>query len=391
MNQLSKTDQFLNLLKESIEKKTLIKLIISNKQDKQSDLNTINCKLVQLKKGLHLSFVYRHETRDITKNFVPDIALRKITEYLEVKFRQVYLLTQDQEIDLNISHKGRSRLSLKKSKRKISSDLSHDKAKTSLLSNDKSYLKELGILSTEGKILKGRNAKYRQINKFVEILKPLVDKESFSKEAYSLVDMGAGKGYLTFALYDFLTSQLKHQVRAHGIEFRQELVDMCNDIADNAGFHELKFIQGTIEHSVFEKPDVLIALHACDTATDDAIYRGISNKARLIVCSPCCHKQIRKQISSDNLLMEITQFGILKERQAEMVTDVIRSLILEAYGYRTRIMEFISTDHTPKNLLISGELITQRDTPDPQVLHRISKLKAVYGIEFHHLEKLLAI
>jgi hypothetical protein len=136
---------------------------------------------------------------------------------------------------------------------------------------------------------------------------------------------------------------------------------------------------------------MLIALHACDTATDEAIYRGIKAKAPVIVCAPCCHKQIRKQMKPDNILKEITRHGILEERQAEMLTDTLRALIMEAYGYKTRVFEFIATEHTPKNVLIAGTSKETLAKPDPEVMERIRELKTQFGIEQHHLEKLLGI
>ena len=176
-----------------------------------------------------------------------------------------------------------------------------------------------------------------------------------------------------------------------GVEFREDLVTICNSIAEKSSFNKLRFLKGTIADTRLEKIDILIALHACDTATDDAIFRGIKSDASLIVCAPCCHKQIRKAMNVTNELSNVTKFGILKERQAEILTDTIRAMIMEAYGYKTNVFEFISLEHTPKNVMIVGKQ-TGKENPDKQqILSNIAAIKKVYGIEKHYLETLLGI
>ena len=203
--------------------------------------------------------------------------------------------------------------------------------------------------------------------------------------------MGSGKGYLTFALYDYLTNTLNLSPRVTGVELRTELVEKCNAIAAKAGFGNLSFVTGSIDSAELPAVDMLIALHACDTATDQAIYRGIKAGAKVIICAPCCHKQIRKQINPSNELKSITRFGILEERQAEMLTDAIRALVLEAFGYKTKVFEFISTEHTPKNVLIVGVKAEATKEVNLASVEKIKNLKALCNIEYHELEKLMAI
>ena len=202
--------------------------------------------------------------------------------------------------------------------------------------------------------------------------------------------MGAGKGYLTFALYDYLSNKLNRQVVMTGVESRRELVTLSNAIAVKAGFSGLTFIKGTIGETALEKIDVLIALHACDTATDDAIARGITSGASLIVTAPCCHKQIRKKIHVENELKAILKHGILLDRQAEILTDAIRALILEANGYSTKVFEFISTEHTPKNLMIVGKKTSGKKAGREKIFQQIQSVKELFGIKTHHLEYILA-
>jgi hypothetical protein len=199
--------------------------------------------------------------------------------------------------------------------------------------------------------------------------------------------MGAGKGYLTFAVADYLAATLKSEARVVGVEMRPDLVALCNAIAEKSGLNQLSFEQGTIDAFDSTGASALIALHACDTATDDAIAKGISAGAELIVVAPCCHKQIRREIeaaAASSPLDYLMKHGIFVERQAEMVTDGIRALILEYFGYSTKVFEFISDLHTPKNVLIVGTRTNR--ARDPAILDKIAAAKAMFGIQRHYLE-----
>ena len=207
--------------------------------------------------------------------------------------------------------------------------------------------------------------------------------------------MGSGKGYLTFALYDYLHSVLKLETEVIGVEYRQDMVDLCNQVAVKSSFDRLNFVQGTIEDYNAEDVNLLIALHACDTATDDAIFKGIKADAELIVVAPCCHKQIRREIEQHKVKNDIsflTKYGIFLERQAEMVTDGIRALILEYFGYKTKVFEFISDAHTPKNVLVVGVKGKAHGAEKKaDVLQKIKASKEYFGIGHHHLERLLEL
>jgi len=231
------------------------------------------------------------------------------------------------------------------------------------------------------------NDKFRQIDKYIEIIDSNL-KESMPDKPFTIADMGSGKGYLTFALYDHLANNLKMEVKITGVEMRQNLVDLCNKIARESGFDGLSFVQGSISDYKIEKIDMLIALHACDTATDDAIFKGISADAGYIICAPCCHKQIRKAMNPENEMKPILKHGIFMERQAEMLTDGLRALFLEKHGYQTKAFEFISTNHTPKNVMIVGR--KSQVKPDiAKISDQIHRIKNAFGIEKHYLEELI--
>lgn len=381
---------FINHVLESISDDTFASLCLMNKRDKSSELRTLRGKLIEIKKGLRLSLVFRYETNDITKNFEVDKIDRVLNDLLTKDFFQAILSTTHKEYHLSQkANKANWKLTIKEAKLYRVPERSHDKTKNRLIKADKNaYLHGLEISTQDGNIRKDKQDKYRQINKFIELIDNVLKPDEM-KQPYRIVDMGAGKGYLSFALYDHLSNNLDIDLSLEAIELREHLVRNGNELARAVGFDGLVFKEGTIENTPLKDIDMVIALHACDTATDDAIFRGIKSGAEIIVCSPCCHKQVRKQMEANEVLSVITKHGILKERQAEIVTDTIRALMLEAYGYQTRVMEFIATDHTPKNLLITAVKKTRSGLPIQKYLDKVEALKKQFGIEKQQLQQLL--
>ncbi len=293
-------------LSESLESNTLIKLTLSNKRTKGEDLNNVFVKPVVIKGETLLSFVYRHTTKDITKNFGIEEATEEIAGLLTDHFFNADLFTSEADFSLLSNKKGNSKLLKKPASSTEIPLFSHDKIKRRFIQPEGNiYLRDLGVLTAEFKVRADMQDKFKQINKYVEIIDGIL-KNTEKSETLSVVDMGSGKGYLTFALYDYLKKNTSCDIRVTGVEFRPDLVEKCNKIASDAGFEGLNFIEGTIEKATLPDFNMLIALHACDTATDEAIYRGIKAKAPVIVCAPCCHKQIRRQMNPENILKEIT-------------------------------------------------------------------------------------
>lgn len=241
-----------------------------------------------------------------------------------------------------------------------------------------------------GRVRPKMNHKYRQINKYIEIVDDIIKNIQF-KEEINIVDMGSGKGYLTFALYDYFTNHKKMSVNITGVEIRKELVDKCNSIAQASNFDNLKFVESDISSFEGDNCDVLIALHACDTATDDAIVKGVRMQSKLIIVAPCCHKQIRKQLNPESPLNLVSRFGIYQERLAETITDSLRVLALETCGYKTNVEEFIAMEHTPKNILISAVFDRSLMEKREDKLEEYVSLKKFFGIEKHYLENFLEI
>ncbi|MFK5985507.1 MAG: SAM-dependent methyltransferase [Pseudomonadota bacterium] len=399
-------ENFFGKLRVTIENKELIKLVLSNKKDKSADLKNIMVSIVKLKTGklktgklktaYRLNFVYRHNTNDITKNYDFIEGLNLIKQALSNNFYNLDISAKTENLSLISSAKGQVRIKTTKAKQNTEASFNHNRIKERLIKTENNiYLRELGIINNNWIVRHEKTDKYRQINRYIELLAPYL-KDLDLTENFHIVDMGSGKGYLTFTLYDYLTNNLSKRVNVIGVEFREKLVESCNTIAQKSNFKYLKFIKGTIEKAKLEQVDVLIALHACDTATDEAIFRGITSNASLIVCAPCCHKQIRKQFDVSNELSYVVSHGILKERQAEIITDSLRALIMELFGYKTKVFEFISTEHTPKNLMIVGKKSATTSTTNSKVdkaaiLNKIAAIKSVYGIKKHYLEELLDI
>lgn len=381
-----------NLVSENFETNTLIKLTISNKRNKTDDLNNVFVRPVIIKAQAVLSFVYRHETRDVTKNYSLADALDQIGSLLTNQFFNADLFTSLADYTLLSNKRGNSKLLKKPGSTAEIPAFRHDKIKQRLITAENNvYLRDLGVLTADWKVKTDMQDKFKQINHYVEIVDDVL-KSADLPDNFIVADMGSGKGYLTFALYDHLKKTLSRPFGMIGIELRPVLVETCNRIAGESGFDTLKFETGSIAEAKLPGVNVLIALHACDTATDEAIFRGIKSGAGVIMVAPCCHKQIRKQINPANSMKEITRFGILEERQAEMLTDTIRALLLEAYGYKTRVFEFIATEHTPKNVMISAVKRSPHQVePDQAILNRITALKDMFGIQYHYLEKLLEL
>ncbi|MEI6753462.1 MAG: SAM-dependent methyltransferase [Paludibacter sp.] len=382
-------NKFIEKLQLFIENKELIKLTLAGKRDQTSDLKKLIITTVELKRGYCLNFVFRHNTKDITKNYEIAEGIGLVTNALENDFLNAELFSKNENISINTLLNGNVKLKITPSAMQTPVTFTHDKAKERLINpHENIYLRELGITNVNWEVRREMSDKYKQINQYIELLAPNLTELS-AIEKLHVVDMGSGKGYLTFALHDYLTNKLNLNVKTIGVEFREDLVNTCNSIAQKSGFDCLSFVKGTIEKTELDKINLLIALHACDTATDDAIFRGIKLGAELIVCAPCCHKQIRKAMNVNNVLTNITRFGILKERQAEIITDTIRALILEAYGYKTNVFEFISLEHTPKNVMIVGRKIQHKKIDKEQILKDIVAIKKLYSIEKHYLETLL--
>ena len=382
-------ERFFNQVAEAVGQGTLVKMTLSKPAEKHDDLRNVYVKPVLIKEKRLFAFTYHYERRDEVKNYDAEQMLDILREMIPNRFLNTVLFTVSEDITLLVSSKGKVTIQTKKVQECREQNLEHDKQKTRLINPANPWWYQLGLTTREGKITADMQHKFKQIYKYAEIVESLIKPMKFDGTVH-IADMGAGKGYLTFALHELLTQLLNLDVDIKGVEIRPDLVLKINEIIKSSGLKGLEFVESSIEAYHPEKLDVLIALHACNTATDDAIASGIKAGAKLIVCAPCCHKQIRQEMERSGRVDAITRYGIFLERQAVMITDTIRALILEYYGYKTQVMEFIEMEHTPKNVLLVGRKIN-KETNRAQILQQIADLKARHGIKQHYLESILPL
>lgn len=380
-------ENFFEKLNASLQDGSMVKMTLSKPVVKNNELRNVYVKPVLLKNNKMFQFVFRYERRDETKNYDAAQTMGQIESLVPEVFQNASLFTISEDISLLINKKGKPAMVCKPVKEQRTQDLSHDHEKARLIDPTKPWWFLLGLTTREGKVLADMQHKFRQICKYVEIVDGLMKNVKFDDEIH-IADMGAGKGYLTFALYEYLTSKYDKRIVMEGVEIRQDLVLKINDIIGKCGLKDFRFVENSIDNYKPGKLDVLIALHACDTATDDAILIGVRNTAKLIICAPCCHKQIRREMEKSGRTDAITRFGIFLERQAVMVTDAVRALVLEYCGYKTNVMEFIEMEDTPKNVLLAGRK-TDAPVDKAAVAKQINDLLEQYGIGEHYLWKRL--
>jgi methylase of polypeptide subunit release factors len=380
--------QFFLDIQQSIENKDFDRLIISQYKGEQVELEKMTFRVIELQGQATLSCLYHHTTQDITKNYTIAEGLEKIAELLQLS-KQANLFSLDQDIQLK---KNKKKAMLNRQKKQATTlkveQQQHDREKQRYVQQHSPFLKHLGIADEKGQIVPSMARKWKQINKFIEIFSHAYEQIDATQQELNIVDFGSGKGYLTFALYDYLQAQQKTPLIT-GVELRSNLVEFCQNVADQVGFNHLDFFEGDVRSYQPEKLDVMIALHACDIATDFAIHTGIRLNASMIMCAPCCHKELRPQLHSPEVLQPMLQFGIHAGQQAEMLTDTLRALLLKAYGYETKVFEFVALEHTSKNKMILATKRKELQQPDPQIMQQIQALKAMYGIEKQSLELLL--
>jgi SAM-dependent methyltransferase len=386
--------EFVNVLEASLGDGSFRRLLFAKPRLANDGLRVTVRELI-IREQTMLSFVTSYATNDVTKNVTVAAGLDVVRVLLADSFLRAHLTTAAEQIDLSTSKKGSSALHRFQLSQPTADQTvrEHDRAKHRFVPQDRRYLVEVGITDRSGRVIPAMARKWKQINKFVEIVDGAIQLSALAaNDVISVVDFGSGKGYLTFALHDHLTATLGKTAAVHGVEMRPGLVEAGNLAARRIGLSGLTFLSGSINDVVVEQAaDIVVALHACDTATDDAIHRGIAGGAQIIVASPCCHKELRAQMTSDGPLAPMLRFGVHLGQEADMVTDTLRALLLEANGYDAKVFEFVGLEETSKNKMI---LAVKRAAPKPEQSDRaqgeIAALKAFYGITGQHLESLLS-
>ena len=368
--------QFFLDIQQSIENKSFERLVLSQYKGELADLEKMTFRMIELQGQPTLSCLYHHTTQDITKNYAIAEGLEKIAELLNLS-KQANLFTLDQDIQLK-KNKKKAMFNIQKKQASATKveQHQHNREKQRYVDQHSSFLMHLGITDEKGQIIPSMARKWKQINKFIEIFSNAYEQIDASQQELNIVDFGSGKGYLTFALYDYLLAQHKTPLIT-GVELRSNLVEFCQNVANQVGFNHLDFFEGDVRSYQPAKLDVMIALHACDIATDFAIRTGIRLNASMIMCAPCCHKELRPQLHSPEVLQPMLQFGIHAGQQAEMLTDTLRALLLKAYGYETKVFEFVALEHTSKNKMILATKRKDIQQPDPKIMQQIQALKAM--------------
>jgi Methyltransferase domain len=390
-------ENFLTDHEQSFYANSLQRLVLSKYKGTEADLDRITIRPVQIKGQQLLSFLYEYRTNHITKNLTLQESMEKLQLLIGSDFHNAHMITNEWEQQLSLSKKGKWLVNKNRNKnfmegqKTASPELAHNRNKLRYVEQDRPYLHELGITDVNAQIIPAMSRKWKQINKFIEVLSTAIQQTGLDKRNHlHIADFGSGKAYLTFAVHDYVSANLGVKTQVTGVELRQNLVDLCNQTAKKLSLDGIKFEQGDVQHFSAQDINIMIALHACDTATDYALNMGIRTGADIIMCSPCCHKQIRPQLKSPPLLAPLLQYGIHLGQEAEMITDSLRALLLEAHGYDTKVFEFISLEHTSKNKMI---LAQKRKAPrdNSKILKQIADIKSFYGIEEHCLESLLQL
>lgn len=423
--------RFVELLRGACADASLVRLVLSGHGGEEEGLERLLVRPVELRGRTQLSFLWRYRTRDVTKNHPLPQAVETIADLLDGRFRHALLQTRTREIQLGYGRRGQPVLRVGKLKAAVpsapagaplpdpapagallpepvaagaprpeaaaASPAAHDRAKQRWLSPDAAFWTDLGLtheVKGARQVVPAMSRKWKQINRFLEVMSaalkgsPLADGDRLR-----VADFGSGKGYLAFAMHAWLHAQGR-QAQVTGVELREELVALCDAVAARHGLDGLRFRQGDVRAYEPGPLDVMIALHACDTATDHAIHLGLRAGAAIIMCSPCCHREIRPQMRTPPLLRPLLQHGIHLGQEAEMVTDSLRAALLEAEGYETQVFEFVALEHTSKNKMIlavrrSGEALAAALRRRPEVLAQIDEVKRFYGIREQCLEGLV--
>lgn len=342
------------------------KITFSNIRNKDLELDKVIGKLVNIKNNINLQLEYRYKRIIKHTNIVTtdsENIRKEIIELFELA-KDINVATVDENINIKVSKKFKISVNRKKTVSKAIS-FDHNKKKEYFLDEKQTYpfLVELGIQNNDGKIVKSKYNKFKQINKYLEFIKQATTQLNSNKQI-TILDFGSGKSYLTFSTYYYLTEVLKMNVKIIGIDLKKEVIEHCNNTAKKLNFTNLSFIYGdVIDYENNDEIDMVISLHACNTATDIAILKALDWKAKVFFAVPCCQKEVNGQLKAD-FIPFMLKHGIIKEKFSTLLTDSVRSEILEAFGYKSDIVEFISAENTPKNQLIKAYKTTNNIDKD---------------------------
>jgi SAM-dependent methyltransferase len=352
-------DYRISVRERILARETFVRAVFSGQQ-KGSFLPWLRVEVrpVKIREGIRLQFSYFDGKKDITRNYLEEAA-SKVDELLALSFRNIFVEDSAGALQVNITKKGKALMNETKSAPAfVTVDLSHDRQKNRLLTIENSaiFLKAAGIMTNDGRIKADMQRKFKQINEFLRLMDETDALDAFNGKPIHVVDFGCGSAHLTFAIYYYLRDILKLDAHVTGVDMKEDLIKRHQEKSKALSWDQLNFQVGYIaEYEPETAPDIVLALHACDTATDDALAKGVNWESRLIVCAPCCQHELQAQMERVPMpasLLPILHHGILFERMGDILTDAFRAGILRILGYHTDVTEFIPIEHTAKNLMI---------------------------------------
>ena len=374
------------LLKDVIEYNQLIQAVLSNQRNKMGDsFKKVDIKPVLIKDQIKYQFSFYYLNKVIHKNFNPHETIEEIEELLKDNLKQGMIFTIEADYQIFVSKKEKITI-LKKNPTKEVEDSSHNRKKNYILEDGQpvDFLVRLGVMNEKGKVVSKRYDKFRQINRFLEMVSDVIPKITLDK-TLNIIDFGCGKSYLTFALYHYLVNILELDVNIVGLDLKMDVIDFCNTVAKDLGYHKLKFIHGDIkDYKDLEAVDMVVTLHACDNATDAALIKAVNWGAQAILSVPCCQHELYNKIKNP-ILNPMLKHGIIKEKLSSLITDSLRANILEILGYQVQLLEFIDMEHTPKNILIRA--IKTDNKSNKEAFNSYKEFKEFWGLKNLYIEK----
>ena len=332
----------------------LIQIVISNPRTKAEAVK-ISLRPVLLREKLVFQASIRQKEKEFHRNLLLSEAVQQIVVWMK-DYRQLEVFSGMGQASVLVSKKGKVTIKDKKTPHCVKDrDLSHNRKKKYILDPEKSvdFLVDLGVQTKEGRIVHAKYDKFRQINRFLEFIEDVLPELPREREV-TILDFGCGKSYLTFAMYHYLKELKGYQVHIIGLDLKEDVISHCQELAKRYGYQGLDFYVGDIAgYEGVKQVDMVVTLHACDTATDYALDKAIRWGAKVILSVPCCQHELNGQMQNE-ILAPVFRYGIIKERMAALFTDALRAQILESKGYHVQILEFIDMEHTPKNILIRG-------------------------------------
>ncbi len=331
---------------------TLEQIMISNSTDK-SRMTKVRIRPVELAGRIAFQVTEYIGTKVFHKNYVKDELMSLLPKYFEGLFLQAELSADGRQATILMNKKGTVTVKEKRTAKTAVRDLAHNREKQYILKEGKSvpFLEDLGVMTKEGKVVAGKYDKFRQINRYLEFIEDILPAFDKGKQI-RIVDFGCGKSYLTFAMYYYLHELKGYDISVTGLDLKEDVIKNCSELSVKYGYENLRFLHGDIaDYECDGRVDMVVTLHACDTATDYALDKAMRWGAKVVFCVPCCQHEVNKKIKSESLA-NVLKYGLIKERMSALITDAIRANILEDCGYKTQILEFIDMEHTPKNILI---------------------------------------